>query len=171
MRFRRSFYFALTLAAFVGFSASTAENSVAQESPRFGVGLNTMLSTADGLGVGFRGRASAPANQDVSIAIDLGFTGFVFGGRSDAEYILDPQISAIVNLAAGQDRLRYVLFGLGGYIPLSSDNQQSGPTVHVGMGWVHALYETSLYYEVDPALIIGEESVGLAIPVRIGIIF
>lgn len=132
-----------------------------------------MLSTADGFGIGFRGRASAPVNRDLSIAIDLGFTGFIFGGRRDAEYVFDPQLSAIISLPSQEDRLSYVLFGLGGYVPVGGtiDDRQNGPTVHIGMGWVRALYETSLYYEVDPALIIGEQSVDLAIPFRIGVIF
>jgi hypothetical protein len=142
-------------------------------SPRFGIGFNAMLSSADGLGVGFRGRASAPVNQDLSIAIDLGFTGFVLSGRRNAEYIFDPQLSAIINLPSTPDRLGYILFGLGGYIPMGSDteDQQNGPTVHGGIGWVHALQETSLYYEVNPALVIGERDVDIVIPVRIGVIF
>ena len=149
-----------------------AECAFAQ-SPRFGLGFNSMLSSADGFGIGLRGRASSPVNQDVSVAIDLGFTGFVLNGRRNADYIFDPQLSAIVNLPSRDDRLAYILFGLGGYVPLGSDteNNQNGPTIHFGIGWVHALQETSLFYEIDPALIIGEESVDLAIPLRIGLIF
>lgn len=160
------------ITTFIGWCPLSASEAAAQ-SPRLGVGLNSMLSTADGFGVGLRGRASAPVNRDLSIAIDLGFTGFVFSGRRDAEYVFDPQLSVIINLPSQQDRLSYVLFGLGGYVPVGGiiDNQQNGPTVHIGMGWVRALHETSLFYEVNPALIIGEHSVDLAIPFRIGVIF
>lgn len=147
--------------------------ATAQTSPRLGLGFNSMLSSADGLGVGFRGRAAAPVNRDLSIGIDVGFTGFVLGGRRNADYIFDPQLSAIINLPQREDRAGYILFGLGGYIPVGSraENQQNGPTIHVGLGWVRALQETSLFYEVNPALIIGERSVDIAIPLRLGVIF
>lgn len=145
----------------------------AQTPPRFGIGFNSMLSSADGFGIGFRGRASAPVNRDVSIGIDLGFTGFVLGGRRNADYVFDPQLSAIVNLPQANDRAGYILFGLGGYVPVGNDtaNQQNGPTIHIGLGWVRALQETSLFYEINPALVVGESSVDIAIPLRIGIIF
>lgn len=138
---------------------------------RFGMGLNTMLSSDDGLGIGFRGRVSSPVNSDLSFAGDLGITGFVLGGREDATYVIDPQISAIVTLQ-GVERAPYVLAGIGGYFVASGDiNTNEGPTIHVGVGWVRALRETLLFYEVDPALIIGSDSVGLSIPFRIGVIF
>ena len=148
-------------------------DAAAQTSPRFGVGFNTMLSSEDGFGIGFRGRAAAPVNLDLSIAIDIGFTGFMLNGRRNANYVFDPQLSAIVNLPPRDDQAMYVLFGFGGYVPIGDDTegQQGGPTIHLGVGWVRALRETSLFYEVDPALIIGENSVDIAVPLRIGVIF
>lgn len=142
-------------------------------SPRFGVGFNTLLSTADGIGLGFRGRASAPVNADLSLAVDLGFTGFILQGRDDATYIFDPQASVIVNLPYQPRQLGYLLFGVGAYVPTGDNaaDAEGGPTLHLGIGWVHALKESSLFYEIDPALIIGEESVDLALPLRIGLIF
>ncbi|MEX0601051.1 MAG: hypothetical protein WD021_05105 [Rhodothermales bacterium] len=135
---------------------------------RVGLGFNTMASTADGLGVGLRGRLSIPINADISAAADFGITGFVLGGRQNADYILDPQISAIVTLPPSRNRVGYVLFGLGGYIPVGGG--EGGPTLHVGLGRAHALQESSFYYEIDPALVIGREGVDLAVPLRFGII-
>lgn len=153
--------------------AGAAPGAAAQDlTPRFGIGFNTLLSTADGLGMGFRGRASAPVNADLSMAVDMGFTGFVLRGRRDATYIFDPQVSAIINLPTRRNQLMYVLFGLGAYVPVGEGNDgQNGPTLHLGIGWVRALNESSFYYELDPALVIGEESVDLAFPIRIGLIF
>jgi hypothetical protein len=138
---------------------------------RFGLGFNMLLSAQDGLGVGFRGRASAPINSDLSFAADLGFSGFVFQGRDDASYIFDPQVSAIVTLP-GIRSAPYFLGGLGAYIPLTdADGKIYGPTVHMGIGWVRPLNETTLFYEINPALIIGESKSTVALPFRIGIIF
>ncbi len=138
--------------------------------PRFGVGFNAMVSTADGLGVGVRGRASYPVNVDVSAAADLGLTGFVLSGRRNADYILDPQLSAIVMLPISSIRANYVLFGAGAYVPVGGD-AGGGPTLHLGFGRVRALEESSFFYEVNPALLIGRDDVDLVIPVRLGIIF
>lgn len=144
------------------------------QDPRFGIGFNALLSTADGLGLGFRGRASAPVNADLSLAVDLGFSGFVLEGRRNATYVFDPQVSAIITLPERRNQLPYLLFGLGAYVPIGEDDdgrRRSGPTLHGGMGWVQMLRETSLYYEINPGLVIAEERVDLAIPFRVGIIF
>jgi len=49
-------------------------------SARVGLGFNTMLSSDDGLGFGFRTRIASPVNADLSFAFDLGVTGFVVEG-------------------------------------------------------------------------------------------
>lgn len=151
-------------------------SATAQElDPRFGFGFTTMVSTYDGLGLGFRGRVSAPLTMDISLGIDAGFTGFVLGGYDDASYVFDPQVSAIINLPSQRSRLMYVLFGLGGYVPLGNSDSRAdgkhGPTLHGGVGWVHALNESSLFYEFNPALVVGRKDVALAVPFRIGLIF
>jgi hypothetical protein len=51
------------------------------------------------------------------------------------------------------------------------DDPVSGPMIHFGAGRVQLLRETTFFYELDPMIIIGENSVHLAIPLRIGIIF
>lgn len=149
-----------------------ADAGVAQTpEPRYGLGFNTMVSSADGFGVGLRGRVSFPVNADFSAAADLGFTGYVLGGRDNAAYILDPQLSAIVMLPAVDERATYVLFGIGAYVPVGGDSDASGPTIHAGIGRAHLLQESSFFYEINPGLIIGEDNVDVAVPLRVGIIF
>ena len=153
-----SAYRCLALAAFVlALGASSRPAAVAAQnlSPRFGLGFNTLLSTADGLGLGFRGRASAPVNADLSLAVDLGLTGFVLKGRDEATYVFDPQVSAIVTLPASRDRAPYILGGLGAYVAFGENDTDGGPTIHGGIGWIQSLRETTIFYEVDPALIVG----------------
>lgn len=145
----------------------------AQQTPRFGLGLNTQLALPDGLGIGAHGRVSAPVNADLSIMLDLAGTGFIFQGRKNATYILTPQMGVVVNI--NQQRYRdpiYLIAGFGGYLPVNSPrSDQGGPTFHVGIGSVLSLQETSLYYEVNPALIVAEDKVGISLPFRMGIIF
>ena len=144
-----------------------------QMRPRFGLGFNTTLTTAEGvLGLGLRGRVSAPVNADLSFAIDLGMTGFILGGRDDATYVFDPQVSAIITLNASEQRTPYIIGGIGAYVPFGNDSDDDGgPTLHGGFGWVQNLQNTTLFYEIDPALIIGKTAVDLVLPFRIGIIF
>ena len=160
------------LALLIAGSPGTAQAQDSDLTPRFGLGMQGLISTEDGFGLGLRGRASAPINADVSAAVDLGLTGFVLGGSDDAIYLFEPQLSAVVNLPSQGGRLPYVLAGLGGHYPLSNTERSvSGPVIHVGIGRVQALMDTSLYYEVNPGLVIGDDSVDLLIPVRIGLIF
>lgn len=161
---------ALLLAAWAGRPAP-ARAQAQDLNPRFGMGVNTMAS-AQGLGFGLRGRVSAPLNTDLSLALDLGVTGFFLRGRDDASYVFDPQASAIINVPYVSRRFNYLLVGLGGYVAFDSEGDSSGgPTVHFGVGKATVLNETTLFYEVNPALIIGEQRLGVALPFRIGIIF
>ena len=145
--------------------------------PRFGVGFDGLLSIAtgdvleDGLGLGVRGRASFPVNADFSIAVGGGFAGFLLGGRDDATYLFNPQLSGILTLPSSPDGARYLIGGFGGYFPTGDAAGDGGPSLHLGLGWVRPLRETSLYFEVDPSLVIGEERVALVIPGRVGVIF
>jgi hypothetical protein len=148
-----------------------ADASAQPSSTRFGVGFNGLLSTTDGLGLGIRSRISAPVNADLSFAVDLGLTGFILQGRDDASYVFDPQVSAIVTLPGRPDRTPYILGGVGAYVSFQDGDNEGGPTLHGGFGYVQALSETTIFYEINPALIIGQESVALALPFRIGVIF
>ncbi|NND72006.1 MAG: hypothetical protein HKN43_10545 [Rhodothermales bacterium] len=139
--------------------------------PRFGFGFNGLISTADGLGFGFRGRASAPVSPDLSFAIDLGTTGFFLGGFEGSTWVFDPQLSAIVTLD-GITKAPYIIAGIGGYIPVADGSSgKGGPTLHGGFGYVKQLNETSLFYEVNPAIVIEKSEIELLIPFRIGVIF
>lgn len=124
-----------------------------------------------GLGLGVRGRASFPVNADFSVAIGAGFAGFLLGGRDDASYLFNPQISGIVTIPRTENWARYVIGGLGGYFPLGGTTAEGGPALHFGLGWARPLNETSLYVEIDPALVIGESRTALVAAARVGVIF
>ncbi len=146
--------------------------TVGHAQTRVGLGLNALLTADEGLGLGFRGRASAPVTADLSLAIDMGFTGFIFKGRDEATYVFDPQLSAIVTFPPQGRQAFYMLAGVGAYAPVSrSYRGETGPTVHFGLGRVQLLRETQLFYELNPTLIVGERNVDVVLPFRIGVIF
>ncbi len=140
-------------------------------SPRYGMSLNALYSTSQGVGLGIRGRASMPINADISTALDFGFTGFVLEGWRGADYLFEPQISLIVTPPPTRLRAGYIFLGMGGYLPLAGNKDTSGPTIHIGFGRAHGFGESAVFYEINPALIIGSEKLGFLLPVRLGIIF
>jgi len=162
-------FLSLLLVALLSVGSQEAHAQLANS--RFGLGFNSLLSADNGFGMGFRGRLSTPINADLSFAVDAGITGFILGGRDDATWIIDPQASLIVTLP-GVEKAPYLITGIGGYLdPTDSGDALTGPTIHVGVGWVKPLRESVLFYELNPALIIGENKVSAAIPFRIGVIF
>ena len=159
---------------------STAQRSRQQESiltdARFGIGLNTVLSVNNGFGLGFRGRVSSPVNADFSLAIGMGFTGFVLQGRDQAVFVFDPQLSGIITLPErgnfNAPALVYLMAGIGAFVPLTeSSSDESGPSIHFGIGRVSSLTESSFFYEINPAVVIGSSKVEFILPFRVGIIF
>ena len=143
------------------------------ENTRFGIGLNTVLSVNNGFGLGFRGRVSSRVNRDFSLAIGMGFTGFVLRGRDEASFVFDPQLSGIINLPeAGGGAEVYLLAGVGAYVPLTqASSNESGPSIHFGIGRVQMLTDSAFYYEINPAVVIGQTKVEFVLPFRVGIIF
>lgn len=171
---KRFFAFASLLALFSLLTLPLSDAQAQNIRPRFGTGFNLLLSPSDGVGLGFRGRIATPVNQDLSLAVDLGFSGFIFGGRDDANYVFAPQLSSIITFPGRSDRAPYLLAGIGAYALISQGSDfdgEEGPTLHFGLGWVRTLAETTLFYEVNPALIIGDDVVDVIFPLRIGIIF
>ena len=166
----RSALFLTALALVLG----TSSPAQAQSNPRFGVGLQMMGTTVDdNVGPGLRFRSSVPVNQDISLGIGAGLTGYIFQGRDDAAYAFDPQASLVITLPGPGTQRLYVLGGGGAYVPFGNldGDVTGGPTLHFGVGKVWLLNESSFFLEFDPALFIGEEETNVILPLRVGVIF
>lgn len=138
---------------------------------RFGLGFHLLGSTAsEYAGPGLHFRASTALNKDVSLALGSGLTGFIFQGRDDAAFALDPQLSAIVSFSTANAQNLYVLGGAGAYVPFGNINTESGPTFNLGIGRAWLLQESSLYFEFNPGLLVGEKKTHFVLPLRLGVI-
>lgn len=167
----KRFLFSVLLLALAVHVSSPAQ---AQQEPKFGIGVQALGSTADNsVGPGLRFRVSAPINQEVSLGVGTGLTGYIFEGRDDAAYAFDPQASVIVTLPGMGTESVYFMGGGGAYIPFgnTTSESESGPTFHFGVGKAWLLRDSSLFFEFDPALLVGEENTQVLIPVRVGVIF
>lgn len=145
--------------------------------PRFGFGIELMINPADeslsddALGLGFRFRSSVPMNDDVSLAAGLGIASFLLSGEENAEYLMNPQLSAILTLPR-EGWSPYILVGLGGWFPFSERDEAEGAfALHAGYGLAKRLSDTSVFVEANPNLIVRPASTLLILPLRIGIIF
>jgi hypothetical protein len=146
----------------------------AQQQPRFGVAFQMMGTTVDdNVGPGLRFRTSVPINRDISLGIGAGLTGYIFEGRDDAAYAFDPQGSLVVTLPGTGTQRLYVLGGVGAYVPFGdvASGVGGGPTLHLGVGKVWLLNESSFFLEFDPAIFVGEEQTDVILPLRVGVIF
>lgn len=136
----------------------------------FGLGIQAIGNTDDGLGIGLRGRISTPVSADLSFAADLGFASHFLDGRDESAFSFDPQVSAIITMP-GESSAVYFMAGVGGYLSTGGSNgNHNGPSLHIGVGGVKPLTDSALFYEINPAIIIKENSLGLSIPIRVGII-
>jgi len=162
--------FALLLVALACFPLTS--HAQLQQPPRFGVGFQMMGSTAEeNVGPGIRLRVSAPVNRDLSLAFGMAFTGYIFEGQDDATYAFDPQASIIVTMPVAGNEGTYFMGGAGAYLPTGDNTPRGGPTFHLGVGKVWLLRDSSLFAEVDPAVLIGENAAELLVPIRLGVIF
>ncbi|MFB6231891.1 MAG: hypothetical protein ABEL04_12130 [Salinibacter sp.] len=155
----------------LGITMGLIGTAQAQNPSRIGIGVQMLGSTAgDNVGPGLRFRASTAVTQDVSLAVGSGITGFIFQGRDNAAFALDPQASVIVSLPATNNRTTYVFGGGGAYVPFGNTSTRSGPTFHLGIGQARLLRESSLFFEFNPGFLVGKETTTLVLPLRVGII-
>ncbi|MFB6273088.1 MAG: hypothetical protein ABEL51_09375 [Salinibacter sp.] len=156
----------------LGLVLSIAGPAEAQKnSSRFGLSFHALGSTASGnVGPGFHVRVSTALNSDVSLAMGSGLTGFIFRGRDDAAFALDPKVSAIVSFSRTDSQTSYVLGGMGAYVPFGNTDTESGPTFNVGIGRAWLLEQSSFFFEFSPGFLVGEKTTTLVLPVRIGVI-
>ena len=143
--------------------------------PRIGAGFDVQSALygqdvlPDGPSLGVRIRAALPVNADVSVAASLGLGAHVFEGADDSAYVLNPQTSVIVTIPGGRRSVRYLLGGLGGFLPFSGGG--GGASIHAGIGTAIPLSESSVYFELDPSLVIGSDESVPVIALRTGVIF
>lgn len=141
--------------------------------PRLGFGLSIVGGTTEkavGLGVDVRG--AWVINQDLSVGVSANFVNHVLDGREGAAYFFHPNAAAIITLNSADARSPYLILGLGGNIPLggTANSDESGPSIHAGLGWAFALQSTSLYLEITPIMTVVQSAVEFQLPVRFGVI-
>lgn len=151
-----------------------AAQSYALAPPRIGAGfevygaLPNQTVLPEGVAVGLRLRAALPVNADLSVAGSLGVAAHLWDGAANARWVLNPQTSLIVTLPS-RGSVRYAFGGFGGFLPL--DGGGGAPSLHLGAGTAIPLNDTSLFFEVNPSLLVGESETTAVVAARAGVIF
>lgn len=142
-----------------------------QLNAQVGGGIQMVGSTAEGsVGPGLFVRGAFPITRDVSLGVETAGTGYVLEGGDDASYVLDLEAAAIVALPSPSKGANYLMGGGGVRVPFRSD-LDAGPAVHLGLGRLWALQESTLFVEVRPTLYVREAEADFVFPLRAGIIF
>lgn len=123
------------------------------------------------LGPGVHLDAQLPIAGGVSIVGRGAFSAFLLNGWKNGTYTFDPELALKVALPS-RSKGATTIFGGGGYhAPFGEEARGSGPTVHLGMGRVWALRESTLFVELAPTLVIREAETSLLMPLRAGVVF
>jgi len=143
-----------------------------QINPQIGGGAQVAGSTAElTAGPGYFVQGSFPIAQQVSFVAGTAGTGYVLQGGDEATYILDGELSALVTFPSRSKSADYLMAGGGVRIPFRSESLDIGPTVHVGLGRLWSLRESTLFVELRPTLYVREAHADFALPIRGGVIF
>lgn len=156
------------LVLLVGMASAPAWGQI---NPQVGGGIQMVGSTAEeSVGPGLFVRGAFPITRDVSLGVGTAGTGYVLEGGDEATYVLDAEAAAIVTLPAPTKSANYLMGGGGVRVPFRSD-LDAGPTVHLGLGRLWALQESTVFVELRPTLYVREAEADFVLPLRAGIIF
>jgi len=157
------------LALLVGCAVGPAWGQI---NAQVGGGIQMVGSTAEtSVGPGLFVRGAIPLTRDVSVGLGTAGTGYVLEGGAEARYVLDLEATTIVTLPSPSKSANYLMGGGGLRIPFRSENLDVGPTVHLGLGRLWALQESTLFVELRPTLYVRETEADFVFPLRAGIIF
>lgn len=158
----------------LAFAVPAQAQSYALAPPRIGAGFETYVAfpnqrvIPEGVAVGLRVRAALPVNADLSVAASLGLAAHLWDGSENARWVANPQTSLIVTLPS-RGSVRYIFGGFGGFLPFEGGG--GAPTLHLGVGTAVPLRDTSVFFEVNPSLLVGETETTAVVAARAGVIF
>lgn len=130
-------------------------------------GSSTQRSVAPGLHLD----AQLPIVGGLSVVGGAGFSAFLLEGRVDGTYTFDPELTLKFTLPS-RSKGANTVFGGGGYhLPFGTGAGTADPTVHLGVGRIWTLQESTLFVNISPTVIIREETVSMSLPLRAGVVF
>jgi len=106
-----------------------------------------------------------------SVVVGTGVAAYVIEGRRSGTYTFDPTLT--LQLTRPSRSLGANIISLGGGYHYSSGNRGIGwaPSVHLGIGRLWTLRESTLFVDLRPTAVIREGGVSMRLPLRAGVVF
>lgn len=106
-----------------------------------------------------------------SIVAGAGISSYILEGRRSGTYTFTPKLSFKITRPSRSMGANTFSVGGGYHFPFGQRAVGKGPTVHLGIGRLWALRETTLFVDLRPTAIIREETVSFLLPLRAGVVF
>jgi len=120
---------------------------------------------------GFHLDAQLPITGGFSLVGGAGLSAFLLEGRTNGTYTFDPELTLKVTLPSRSKGATTVFGGAGYHIPFGPVIEGGGPTVHLGVGRIWTLRESTLFVDLVPTVVVHEQSIGVLMPLRAGVVF
>ncbi len=130
-------------------------------------GSTTQASVAPG----FHLDAQLPIVDGFSIVGGGGISAFLLEGRRRGTYTFDPELTLKVTLPSRSKGATTVFGGAGYHVAFGPNPKGSGPTVHLGLGRIWTLRESTLFVDLVPTVVVQKETVAVLLPLRAGVVF
>lgn len=106
-----------------------------------------------------------------SLVVGMGGAAYVLEGRRSGTYTFDPTLT--LQITRPSRSLGANTFSVGGGYHYSSGNQGIGwaPSVHLGIGRLWTLRESTLFVDLRPTAVIRGEGLSMRLPLRAGVVF
>lgn len=125
------------------------------------------------VGPGLHVDAKQPIVGGLSLVAGGGLSAFILEGHRTGTYSFTPEVG--VNLVVpSRSKWANVIFGGGGYhVPFGAGAAASdgGPTIHLGVGRIRALRETTLFINLSPSAVIRSRTTAFFFALRTGVVF
>lgn len=106
-----------------------------------------------------------------SIVAGMGISSYILEGRRSGTYTLAPKLSFKVTRPSRSMGANTFSVGGGYHVPFGQRDAGRGPTVHLGVGRLWALRETTLFVDLRPTAVIRNETTSFLLPLRAGVVF
>lgn len=125
------------------------------------------------VGPGVHVDAKQPITGGLSVVAGGGLAAYILEGRRTGTYSFTPE-AGLNMVIPSRSKWANVIFGGGGYhVPFGkgASAAEGGPTIHLGVGRIRALRETTLFINLSPTAVLREQTTAFFLALRTGVVF
>ncbi|MFB6273683.1 MAG: hypothetical protein ABEL51_12390 [Salinibacter sp.] len=136
------------------------------------VGLQMKASSVEkSIAPGIHVDAQAQIAGRFALVAGAGLSAYVLEGRRSGTYTVDPALSLRIARPSRSRGANILSGGVGYHFPFGDRALGRGPTVHLGIGRIWALRESTLFVDLRPTTVLRDGGVSVLMPIRAGVVF